>query len=226
MNETIMQIKQIEDQIEEALWNFETAGENRQALSAYQQAETRLEALGISAGEADFAEYQRVLAYCLMRQGNILRQSGQNQEAMALSEREIVAARACGDPITLARSLISAGANIIVAGKVEQGMGLFEEARSLFEKGDSYDHRQGLGWYWILQADLINASLVAGQPSAVIEAADRALAILLPLENWPGVARSYAARAQAHEHSGNLAAAKSDRTAQREAEGKIGPEGD
>ena len=226
MNETIMQIKQIEDQIEEALWNFETAGENRQALSAYQEAETRLEALGISVGEADYTEYQRVLAYCLMRQGNILRQSGQNQEAMALSEREIVAARACGDPITLARSLISAGANIIVAGKVEQGMGLFEEARSLFEKGDSYDHRQGLGWYWILQADLINASLVAGQPSAVIEAADRALAILLPLENWPGVARSYAARAQAHEHSGNLAAAKSDRAAQREAEGKIGPEGD
>lgn len=94
MNETLMQIKQIEDQIEDALWTFETAGENSQALSAYQAAETRLEALGISAGEANYTEHQRVLAYCLMRQGNILRQSGQEQEAMALSEREVAAARA------------------------------------------------------------------------------------------------------------------------------------
>ena len=225
MNETLKQIKQIEDQIEDALWTFETAGENSQALSAYQEAETRLEALSIGAGEADYTEYQRVLAYCLMRQGNILRQSGQNQEALALSEREIAAARGCGDPITLARSLMSNGINQIVAGRVNQGIGLLDEARSLFEMGDSYDHKQGLGWYWVVQADLINAGLLAGGPPEVIDAADQALALLLPIENWPGIARSYAARALARERSGNLTAAQADRAAQHKAEGKIGPGG-
>jgi len=226
MTETRAQIGQIEDQIEEALWSFETGGDNRSALAAYQEAETSLQALAIQAGDTDYAEYQRVLAYCLMRQGNILRQSGQIQEALALSEREIAAAWACGDSITLARSLMSNGINQIVAGWLTGGMELMEEARSLFAMGDSYDHRQGRGWCWLTQADLINAGLLAGGPPGVIEAADRALEILLPIENWPGVARAYEARALARERSGNQPAAKADRLAQRQAESRIGPQSD
>jgi len=225
MTETRTQIKQIEDQIEDALWSFETGGENSKALIAYQDAETSLERLGILIGDPAYNEYQRVLAYCLMRQGNILRQSGQPERALALSEREIAAARACGEVITLARSLMSNGINQIVAGRVNQGIGLLDEARSLFEMGDSYDHKQGLGWYWVVQADLINAGLLAGGPPEVIDAADQALSLLLPIENWPGIARSYAARALARERSGNLTAAEADRAAQHKAEGKIGPGG-
>lgn len=211
MDEIPTQIKQLQEQIENALWSFEMAGENSQALAVYQDVETQLEALAISPGDPDYAEYQRVLADCLMREGNLLRQLGQPQEAMALGERELVAARACGDPITTARSLMSNGSNHILAGRVETAMGSLEEARSLFERGNSHDHRQGLGWYWILHADLINAGLIAGGPPEVIEAADRALAILLPIENWPGIARAYQARAVARERSGNLTAASADR---------------
>ena len=226
MTETHAQIRQIKDQIEEALWSFETGGDNRSALAAYQEAETSLQALAIQAGDTDYAEYQSVLAYYLMRQGNILRQSGQIQEALALSEREIAAAWACGDSITLARSLMSNGINQIVSGRLTGRMELMEEVRSLFAMGDSYDHRQGRGWCWLTQADLINAGLLAGGPPGVIEAADRALEILLPIENWPGVARAYEARALARERSGNQPAAKADRLAQRQAESRIGPQSD
>jgi tetratricopeptide (TPR) repeat protein len=217
------QITQIESQIETALWSLETAGELGPALSAYQQAETRLEALAIQPADPLYAEYQRVLAYCLMRQGNLLRQMARPQKALSLSQREILAARASGDSIALARSLLSNGINYLVAGEQEEALGLLDESRTLFEQGDSYDHQQGLGWYWILQADLINAGLIAGDPAAVIAAADRALALLLPLENWPGVARSYAARALARERSGDLAAAQADRLAQGQYEAKIKP---
>src|SRR5512139_2732802 len=164
MIETPAHIKQIEDQIEEAVWSVETGGDNHSALAVYQEAETSLEALNIQIGDPDYAEYQRVLAYCLMRQGNILRQEGQHEAAQALSEREITAARACGDPITLARSLMSNGINQVVAGRVDQGMGLLEEARALFEKGDRYDHKQGLGWCWLIRADILNAGMIAGGP--------------------------------------------------------------
>jgi len=146
-----------------------------------------------------------------MRQGNILRQMGQTLEALELGEREIPAAQASGDELTLARSLMSNGTNLIVGGEVERGLIMVEEARSLFEAGDSDDFKQGLGWYWILQADLANAGLVDIQATEVIQAADQAFAILSPLENWPGVARAYAGRAQAYESIGDDSAAAADR---------------
>ena len=87
---------------------------------------------------------------------------------------------------------------------------MLSEAQLLFKKGDSFDHRQGLGWTWILQADLANARLVDREPDEVIEMATRALDILLPIENWPGVARVYAARATVYEKLGNEEQAAQD----------------
>ena len=94
-------------------------------------------------------------------------------------------------------------------------------ARDLFECGDSYDHQQGLGWYWILQADLTNAGMLSGEPAEVLAMAQRALEILEPIENWPGVARAYAARAAAHAQLGEEEAAAYDRLQQQAAESKL-----
>jgi len=145
------------------------------------------------------------------------------QEATTLGEREIASARLSGDEITLARALMSNGTNLIVSGEINKGLGLIEEARKLFEKGDSYDHKQGLGWYWVLQADLANAGLVKKEPAEVIAIATRALDILKPIENWPGVARAYAARAKAHEKLGDDDEAAKDRQEQKVCESKIEP---
>jgi len=216
--------KEIETQIEKALWGLELKDELDKALVIYQDSELKLEELGISADSLDYAKQQRVLAYCLMRQGNLLRQMEKPQEALALGEREVAAARASSDEITLARSLMSNGTNLIVTGGLERGLILLDEARELFERGDSNDHRQGLGWYWILQADLANAGLVKREPEEVIKMADRALISLKPIENWPGVARAYAARAKANERLGNKEAALKDIKEQKEYEGRIEPE--
>jgi hypothetical protein len=220
MDAKLTRIKECEARIEEALWSLEIAGENEKALKAYQAAEAEL---GVFLGDPTgpvVAEAQRVLAYCLMREGNVLRVLGRSEEAGRLSEREIVAARASGHSLTLARSLMSHGTNLIVGGHADEGSRLLEEARTLFSGGDSPDHRQGLGWCWILRADLMNAGLLTWDAGAVVAAAESALSLLLPIENWPGVARAYAARAQARERLGDPAAA-SDRAAQRDAEARI-----
>jgi tetratricopeptide (TPR) repeat protein len=221
MTEISETIKDIENQIEEALWTLEVHDELEKALEAYQEAESKLNALALALEDPAYAEQQRVLAYCLMRESNLLRQMEKPEEAFALSERELTAARASGDEITLARSLMSNGANHIVARDIEKGLKLLEEARALFKNGSSYDHQQGLGWYWILQADLVNAGIVEKTPAEVIEIADRALEILKPIENWPGVARAYAARAKAHENRGNEDAAAKDRKEQKDYESKV-----
>jgi tetratricopeptide (TPR) repeat protein len=223
MNDLTNKIKAIENQIEQALQDFEQHEELEKALAAYREAESKLEGLHLSSENPAFAEQQRVLSYCLMRQGNILRQMEKPQEALDLGEREITAARASRDEITLARSLMSNGTNLIVTGEVSKGLGLIDEARLEFERGESYDHIQGLGWYWILQADLANAGLVKREPGEVIEIATRALNILMPIENWPGVARAYAARVKAYEKLGDEEQAVKDRQEQKVSESKIEP---
>src|SRR4030042_724999 len=185
-------IKAIEKQIEKALWDFELHDELEKALEAYLDGQVKLEALAIGEDDPAYAEQQRVLSYCLMRQGNILRQLKKPHEALALCEREMAAARASGDEITLGGSLMSIGINIIVSGEIERGSKLLAEARELFKKGASSDHTQGEGWTWIIQADLANAGLVEREPAEVIEIATQALEILMPIENWPGGGRTYA----------------------------------
>jgi tetratricopeptide (TPR) repeat protein len=214
-------IKGIENQIEQALWTFEARNQIEIALEVYQDAESELDALDIAAENPAYVEQQRVLSYCLMRQGNILRQMKKTEEALAKSERELVAARASDNEIVLARSLMSNGTNHVVTGGVAKGLALMKEACEMFENGDSYDHQQGLGWYWILQADLANARIIQRQPSEVVEMASRALEFLTPLENWPGVARAYAARAKAHESQANEDAAEKDRKEQQYYESKV-----
>jgi tetratricopeptide (TPR) repeat protein len=223
MIEISEKVKEIENQIEKALWDLELHEELDKALEVYRGAEVKLDGLDITPENPAYGEQQRVLSYCLMRQGNILRQMQKPQEALELSEREIAAARNSGDEITLARSLMSSGTNLIVNGEIERGLKLLGEARALFERGESFDHKQGLGWYWILQADLANAKLVARGAGEVIEIATRALDILKPIENWPGVARAYAARAKAYESLGDEARAAKDRQEQKVSESKIEP---
>ena len=215
MEKILKEIKAIETEIEENLWAREVKEEFKKAFKIYQEAEEKLLALDLTKGDAAFAEQQRVLSYCLLRQGNVLRQTGKGEEALALSEREIAAARVCENDVALGRSLMSNGTNRIIAGDVEKGLEQIEEARELFESGESYDHKQGLGWVWVLKADLANGGLIKKEASEIIEVAGRALEVLVPIENWPGVARAYGARAKAHESLGNEDQATADRKEQK-----------
>ena len=226
MNDILEQIKEIDTQIEEGLWKYEIQEENERALEIYLDAESKLMALDTTAGDSSHAEQQRVLSNCLMRQGNLLRQMGKSKEALAIGKREMVAARNSGDEIMLARSLISNGTNHIVTGDIGTGLDLVEESRRIFEVGKSYDHQQGLGWYWILQADLANADLIQKKPTEILEITHQILEILEPIENWPGVARAYAARAKAHERMGEKVLAEEDRKTQKYYERKVKVEGE
>ena len=49
-------------------------------------------------------------------------------------------------------------------------------------------------------------------PSDIVFAADQALQLLEPIENWPGIARAHAAKAAALETLGDLPAASNQRS--------------
>jgi tetratricopeptide (TPR) repeat protein len=221
IEEKIQAIEAFDQQINDALWSLEMKEKIDQAYEIYQGAEKKLIEIEIPIGDPAYLEQQRVLAYCLMRLGNLLRQKGKTEEALALSEREIAAARASEDEIMLARSLMSNGTNWLITGEIGKGTSLLEEARKLFESGESYDHQQGAGWYWILQADLANAGLIKKENPEILAMTDRALTILKPIENWPGVVRAYAARVKVHERMGNEAESNRDRQEQEYYRSKV-----
>lgn len=215
MDQIVETISAYEKQIDSALETYEQKEKLDEALQIYQTVECKLLELDLQSGHPAYPRMQAVLAYCFLRQANILRQTDQPEQAMQLSEREIVAARNSGDGITLARSLMSYGTTLIGQGKIDDGMPHLEEARHLFEGEDSYDHRQGLGWYWILRADIANAGLQNVDPAEAIGFSDNAITILEPIENWPGVSRAYAARAIANESIGDQEASAADRAKQK-----------
>jgi tetratricopeptide (TPR) repeat protein len=222
MSQTLLAIQHCEEKVEDALRAYEQKEDLDNALAVYRAVETDLLALNLQPGEPHYPKQQATLAYALMRQANILRQQGQAEDAAVLSQREIAAAREAGDPLTLARSLMSLGITLIATGQVAEGMSYFAESGTLFAQEDGQEFRQGLGWHWIIRADLVNGRFIEADPADVITYASTALEILTPLENWPGIARAYAARAAAYEKLGNDQAAQADREQQQEAAQHIG----
>jgi len=206
-------LKHLNQEIDAALLTYEQKNDLDKALEAYRNVESQLRALNLSSEDAAYESFQAILAYCLLRQVNLLRQMGKAGEANELGIKEIAAARASGDQLALARSLLSYGASMIANDDKEKGAAYMQEARILFEQGQSEDYQQGLGWYWIMCADLMNAGIISAHFLEVIETANEAMDILLPIKNWPGVARAYEARAKAYEGLGEKQKAESDRRA-------------
>ena len=214
-------IQAIEAELEQVLHGDEQAEDLENALKQYWILEERLLALDIPPSGPLFQTQQRLLAAVFMRQANILRQFGRGEKAAEASICALEAARNADDDLTLGRSLLSYGTTLNFSGDIEPGLEYVEEARQVFSRGDSADHRQGLGRYWILRADLANALVMDGGAPEALEAAGQAIALLEPIANWPEAAHAWAARAIACEALGDPEGAESARQAQALAENRI-----
>ena len=209
-------IGQAEARIDSALNQLEKQQKLEEALERYQAEVMALEALETDPGDRDNAERHRVLAYGYLRIGNVFRQLGRNDEALKAGERELNCARESGDDLTLARTYMNFGTTLLTSGEAERGLALIERSRPLFELGDGFDFKQGLGWYWILQTELALAGLKSLEPEDQLAAADQALEILMPIENWAGVARAFALRVRINQSLGREEAAAFDAERQEE----------
>jgi tetratricopeptide (TPR) repeat protein len=193
-----------------------------EALELYRLAGAEVDALPIPRADPQYKgayrEAKRVRAYLYMREANALRALGRPQEAAALGEKEVEAAWASGDMITIARSTFSLGGTCLANGEIERGLKLLDDAKGMFEHGQGEDFQQGLGWWHIIQADIRNNGMVNDSPEAALALADKALELLRPLKNWPGVARAHAARAQAYEKLNNPEQARLARAAEQMAQ--------
>lgn len=215
-------LHELEHRTEAALGSLEQEDRWAEALAIYHEAGSELDALAIPRTDAAFREGRRLRAYLYLREANALRALGRAPEAEPLADLELDAAMASGHPLTIARAMFSLGASCVANGQVERGLKLLAEARPMFEHHDDAEHQQGLGWWYIIQADLSNLGHARPEPEYALECASQALERLRPLENWPGIARAYQARAKAYARQGNHVGAQMAQAAAEAAQAKIG----
>jgi len=184
--QTILQ--NLQQRTDKTLDTLERENRWEEALEIYHAAGAEVDALDIPrddpAYRLAYREARRVRAYLYLREANALRALGRPVEATALGEKELEAATASGDGITIARAMFSLGGTYLANGDVERGLKFLDDSKPMFEHGDDYDHRQGLGWWYIIQADIRNAGILPDGPEAAAAMADKALEILRPLKNW------------------------------------------
>jgi tetratricopeptide (TPR) repeat protein len=215
------QLREIETRTEAVLGSLEQDGRWAEALQLYHSAGAEVDALEIPKTEATFKEARQLRAFLYLREANALRALGRAAEAAELGHRELDAAMASGDSLSIARALFSLGGTYLANGESERGQKFLNDSRPLFEHIDDADHRQGLGWWHIIQADINNNGLAPGQPEAALKSAEAALEILRPLSNWPGIARAHAARVQAYKRMGEVEQARVATAAQKMAEAML-----
>jgi len=218
MSDFTTRLQKLEEQTDKTLGSLEQDEQWAEALAVYRGAGAEIDALDIPKSDAAYTNARRLRAYLYLREANALRALGRPAEAEPLGHLELDAALASGDSLSIARAMFSLGATCLSNGEVERGLKFLDDSRPMFEHQDDFDHRQGLGWWHLIQADISNGGLARGEPQYALGQANKALEILRPLENWPGVARAHAARAKAYERLGEGEAARVARTAQKMAE--------
>jgi len=202
-----VEASQFETDIESALWTLETEGDEDSALEVYQRVTSDLEA-ALAAGTVERADALRVLSYGYLRQANLVRVRGDLSKARDLGEKSILLGRESGDALSLARALLNHAPTLALM-KDPSLKSVLDDSLSLFSAGSSKDHAQGVGWYWILVADICAAGLMpGGGASEMITAAERALQALTPIENWQGIARAYSVLERAYIMTGDMDAAR------------------
>jgi len=210
-----IQLHELEERTDAALGSLEQNNQWAEALAIYQAAGAEVDALAIPKTDPAYKDAQRLRAYLYLREANALRALRRPAEAEPLAYRELDAAMASGHSLSIARATFSLGASCLANREIERGVKFLNDSRPMFEHQEDDEHRQGLGWWYIIQADIGNAGIVPQAPGETLQHAEAALEILRPLENWPGVVRAHAARAKAHERLGDVEAARVARAAEQ-----------
>jgi len=199
----------LEKKLEEALILYEQVGKFDLALQHYKEVENELNSI-IEQNEVEATQVHKLLAQCYLRQAGMLRQLGRFDEANVMNKNEIESARRSGSSIAYAQSLFSTGVNLLSNRQIEEGLTSLMKAKTYFEGGNTSEHKQGLGWYWIIQADLGNKCLIKLSNEEIINYGNKAIAILTPIQNIPGLSRGYEARSIAYKNKGDYENAQAD----------------
>ena len=199
----------LEEKLEKALILFEQLEKYELALEHYKEVEKEANKI-MGLNEVDTAEVHKLLAQCYLRQAVMLRQLGRKEEANEANQKELESARLSGNSISYAQSLFSTGINLLSNRGVEEGLQFLLEAKKWFEAENSVEHKQGLGWYWIIMSDLGNKGIIASSNEQIINYASKAIKILTQIQNTSGISRAYNARSIAYKNMGKYELAEND----------------
>jgi tetratricopeptide (TPR) repeat protein len=199
-------LKAFEEKIDKEGLVWEEKEEFEKAMIAYDKLLAEVEPLS-SSDSRENREKDAMFAYVLMRKAGVLLQTGKATLGEQLMQEALTHAEKSRNSLIIARAKLGIGVFYGSSDRFGEAEKFMKAALASFDKGESYDDRQGQGW------TLLNLSGLYRKQGKLIQAEQnllKAIEMLKGIENWVGVASAYEMKAKVQTAKGNKELARED----------------
>jgi tetratricopeptide (TPR) repeat protein len=206
----MVRIQEIENSIEDALWDSVQDKNQEKALKEYEKAKTDLESLDAQTEDAD-KERKRVLSYCLMRINDAMEHLEQSEGSIKRAEESLRLAEESEDRVQILRSKLALGIALLNLGKLPESESHFTDIiLQTQDESENKDVLQVYGWTLIVRVNILLGKSLYNQAK---ELANEALGVLSGIENYAGLRTICSLLSRIYQIEGNTE--KSDHYKQR-----------
>ena len=206
----IHRILEIENSIEDILWNSVQDNDHEKALHAYEMAKKDLELIDAQ-NEGEDKERKRVLSYCLMRINDAMERLEQSEGSIKRAEESLRLAKESEDRVQILRSKLALGIALLNLGKLPESESHFTDI--ILQTQDEIENKdviQVYGWTLIVSVNVLLGKSLYNQAK---ELASQALGVLSGIESYAGLRTICSLLSRIYQIEGNIE--KSDLYKQR-----------
>jgi tetratricopeptide (TPR) repeat protein len=199
-----LDFKTYEKKIDEEALVWEMKQDFAKALEMYDRLLKEIGAV-VPRDAGESREKDAIIAYVMLRKAGVLLETGRLDVGERLMLEGSVMAERSGNSLIAGRAKIGLGALYGSLGRFEESERYLTEAFASFSKGDDTDSKQGAGWSL---ANLGGLYVKEGKLDQAEEKLNRAVELLVSIQNWVGVATAYEYKAKLHRARNNQALVK------------------
>lgn len=193
-------IQEIENSIEDALWESVRDNDHEKALQEYENAKKDLESIDAQTEDVD-KERKRVLSYCLMRINDALENLEQSEGSIRRAEESLRLAEESEDRVQTLRSKLALGVALLNLGKLREAESHFTDIiLQTQDETENNDVIQVYGWTLIVRVNILLGKSLYNQAK---ELANQALGVLSGIENYAGLRTVYSLLSRVYQIEGD-----------------------
>ena len=200
--DTIRRLQEIENSLEDALWDSVQDNDYEKALQAYETCKNDLESIHPLSEDVD-KERKRVLSYCLMRMNDVLERLNNAEGNIARAEESLKLADESEDRVQILRSKLGLGIALLNSGNIPDAESHFTDI--ILQTQDETKNRdviQVYGWTLIVRVNILLGKSLYNQAR---ELANQALGTLSGIKNYAGLRTACSLLSRIYQIEGNAA---------------------
>ncbi|TFF91546.1 hypothetical protein EU546_08450 [Candidatus Thorarchaeota archaeon] len=181
---SLARLREIEDSIEETMWESGEDGDYNSALQVYEKLEEELRSLS-NLSENEESEMLRILSYCIMRHTDAMARVDTSYDSIKRSKEALELAEKSYSRVQALRAKMALGVALLNRGELAEAEKHF--ATIIMATRDETEDRdviQVFGWTLIVRVNILLGKSLYNQAE---ELAKQALGVLSGIENYAGL---------------------------------------